>query len=167
VTRPRRWRWWGKWVAAASTSVVVAVLFASGWGGVSWKWDSVWGTTSFSLGRGWLAAYRVHEFHGEPQWPGTVRTWPSDGGPQWRYWFEWELHRGFAYYAAIPLWAPCAAGLLTAAILWRVDRRRPGLCRHCHYDLSATPPSTPCPECGRAQQGPNAEAAEGAERITS
>jgi hypothetical protein len=28
-------------------------------------------------------------------------------------------------------------------------RRRHNLCPHCRYDLRATPPASPCPECGR------------------
>jgi hypothetical protein len=56
------------------------------------------------------------------------------------------------------------------AFLWWLDRKpKPGHCPRCRYDLSATPPSAPCPECGeggRAQQSPNAEAADPAARTT-
>jgi hypothetical protein len=37
----------------------------------------------------------------------------------------------------------------SAALLWRLDvNPKPGRCFHCGYDLSGTPPSAPCPECG-------------------
>lgn len=62
----------------------------------------------------------------------------------------------FVYH---PIWP----GLLINTIVWslpfllifaaasslrRRSRRRRGLCPHCAYDLRATPPSHPCPECG-------------------
>lgn len=34
---------------------------------------------------------------------------------------------------------------------WRAFRTPPGHCPHCRYDLRATPPGRPCPECGRPQ----------------
>ncbi len=36
---------------------------------------------------------------------------------------------------------------------WRAFRTLPGHCPHCRYDLCATPPGLPCPECGRSAAG--------------
>lgn len=42
-----------------------------------------------------------------------------------------------------------AAGALgVVAVLLGAARVRPGRCIHCDYDLRATPPDAPCPECG-------------------
>lgn len=52
-------------------------------------------------------------------------------------------------------WIPIALTLASSApwliLGWRAHRRanRPGRCRDCGYDLGATPPGAPCPECGR------------------
>lgn len=38
---------------------------------------------------------------------------------------------------------------LSARRAWRALRTPPNHCPHCRYDLRATPPDAPCPECGR------------------
>jgi hypothetical protein len=40
------------------------------------------------------------------------------------------------------------AALMISRRTWRRLRTPPGLCPHCRYDLHATPPDSPCPECG-------------------
>lgn len=45
-------------------------------------------------------------------------------------------------------WIP-AAGLPGWLLLRRAKRPQPNTCPACRYDLSATPASAPCPECGR------------------
>jgi hypothetical protein len=39
---------------------------------------------------------------------------------------------------------------LIPPLIRRALRKRRGSCPHCAYDLRATPPGSPCPECGRA-----------------
>ena len=59
-----------------------------------------------------------------------------------------------------PVWPGFIVNTLAYATVWLVllmipgairgrRRTRKGLCRHCGYDLSATPSTNPCPECGR------------------
>jgi len=56
----------------------------------------------------------------------------------------------FGLIANIAIYALALAGLRTSFVWCRGTlRRRRGLCPHCRYDLRATPPDAPCPECGR------------------
>lgn len=59
-----------------------------------------------------------------------------------------------------PLWPGFVADTIFYGVVWwvfllalaawtRRRRRRAGRCVHCRYDLRATPPNLPCPECGR------------------
>lgn len=59
----------------------------------------------------------------------------------------------------VPIWPGLLAGSAAFASAWgasilgvgamrRWSRRRRGCCVRCAYDLSATPPGAPCPECG-------------------
>jgi len=59
-----------------------------------------------------------------------------------------------------PIWVGLALDTSIFAAAWflvlgipflvrMVVHRWRGLCPHCAYDLSATPPNSPCPECGR------------------
>lgn len=58
-----------------------------------------------------------------------------------------------------PMWPGFLADTVLYGLVWwvfllalaawiRRRRRRAGLCVHCRYDLRATPPGLPCPECG-------------------
>ncbi len=70
------------------------------------------------------------------------------GQPNCRVIPFWPVWRGLlidiALYAV--LWSLLLFGL---PALRRAVRRRKGLCPHCAYDLRATPPNQPCPECGQ------------------
>ena len=63
---------------------------------------------------------------------------------------DWESDaRGSNAYCAFPLWFASLAFATPSAVRvvrQRQARRRPGRCRHCGYDLRATPDK--CPECG-------------------
>jgi hypothetical protein len=192
------WRWWGKWTAAVITVLLAAVWFASGWWIVAWVWDPANGTTALNVWAGSLKvsagprtpkfprgqfegmmglrdprSWQVSQDYGP--WPGTIElTRLSELAPEWPrpFWYfrpTWTSVPRLTE-VSIPLWIPGSAVVLTGLILFHLDRRRPSnCCPHCRYDLSATPPSAPCPECGeggRAQQSPNAEAAEPAARTT-
>lgn len=57
-------------------------------------------------------------------------------------------------FFALPLWFPLALVAIPTALLWRPHLRarclaRIFLCPHCRYDLAATAPAAPCPECGK------------------
>jgi hypothetical protein len=54
------------------------------------------------------------------------------------------------------LWPPGLIAALGGVILYTCGRRARsraivGACRACGYDLTATPPGSPCPECGKPQ----------------
>lgn len=65
-----------------------------------------------------------------------------------------------------PIWPALAINTLVYAVSWipllavpvllgRARRRRRGHCPACNYDLRATPPGAPCPECGRGTSLPD------------
>jgi hypothetical protein len=77
--------------------------------------------------------------------------------------------RGHDYLALPlrPIWSGLAANTVLYAALWwlllfipgiaRIRlRARRGACTACGYDLRATSPGSPCPECGSSQRGPTA-----------
>ena len=76
---------------------------------------------------------------------------PSAGGPTLRivapHWF------------VLTLTASLSSWLLYRS--WRRPRRKPGLCRHCGYDLRGNPASGRCPECGSPTWAPRTPAPAG------
>ena len=78
-------------------------------------------------------------------------------GERWSWWW-WRYERwkpnGLAThtYIAFPIWLPLLLLSLPTAYLWLRRDIVPGHCRKCRYDLSALPPNSPCPECGRTQE---------------
>src|SRR5262249_52744417 len=160
---------------AATTVLLAAVWFVSGGWIVVWEWDSTRSDAKIGV---WAGAFQIVMFQTGPQeadppWPGRVHPLRFSEirhaaapvtRPRWRFAFVWWRSKHVASLdVEVPLWIPASASLLAALILSYLDRRGlPSSCPHCRYDLSATPPSAPCPECGeggRAQQRPNAQAA--------
>jgi hypothetical protein len=173
MTRPRRWRWWGKWA-----TLTLAVLIAVAWLASGWYWARImW----YRDGRGgavflWSGCVWCRVMEGPPE---TTRLGVRAGGlaamgrthPTWDWRFSLDNRPPRPYVSwelvCVPLWALFLPAAASSAWLWRLDRRGPpNSCPHCRYDLSATPPSAPCPECGREQQRPDARAVEAAERTT-
>jgi hypothetical protein len=161
MTRPRRWRWWGKWATAAITVLLAAVWFASGWV-CRFQWCAIGSDHHVGLGIGLgrvCCAYTVSLPDGIVQ---HVVAWVSgvDGAgvrPLWRWSFMHSRSTIGDLLLVVPLWLPLGLAALPAALLWFGDRRRPpNACPHCRYDLSATPPSAPCPECGHLATHQNA-----------
>jgi hypothetical protein len=75
--------------------------------------------------------------------------------------------RGFHALPLLPIWPALVANTAFFAALWwliffvpgvirRWLRARRGRCAGCGYDLVATPPSVPCPECGRVRDAEHA-----------
>ena len=50
----------------------------------------------------------------------------------------------------VPLWLIAFIPSLTTAWLWYRDRRQPGRCTDCNYDLTGLATGSACPECGKA-----------------
>jgi hypothetical protein len=140
-----------------------------------WEWDSTNRTTNLYVGDGQFGLLTNGDSVHQVPWPGkmtlerlsALMRWQS--GPHWST--HWLIKTSAMVEVSVPLWAPGSASLLGALVLFYLDRRRrlPNSCPRCRYDLSATPPSAPCPECGeggRAQQSPDAEAAKPAAGTT-
>lgn len=67
-------------------------------------------------------------------------------GQPFGWWFTVEP-RPCDYGISIPIWIP--ALLFAIPTFWpQIPRFKRGLCPHCGYDLRASPPGTPCSECG-------------------
>jgi hypothetical protein len=181
MTRPRRWRWWGKWVTLA-----IAAAIALAWLGSRWYCIQI-DCRPLVNREVWLGVQygRILCDTGDPSWPkvsaaGAARATRSPRGAffsrnELDTWF-WSFSRGHyieqaagaavdVHWSRVPLWAILLPVAGTSAFLWWLDRKpEPGRCPRCGYDISATPPSAPCPECGRGRQSPNAETSD---RITS
>ena len=80
-----------------------------------------------------------HRFSGIPTARGDLRCRIIPLRPVWS---------GLAANTGIFAGAWLLAILIPTAVR-RAMRRRRGRCYHCGYDLRATPPGSPCPECGR------------------
>lgn len=68
--------------------------------------------------------------------------WPLPLRPIW-----WRLIANTLIFSACWLLVLRSARILSLR-MQRFRRMRRGLCPHCRYDLHATPPGLPCPECG-------------------
>jgi hypothetical protein len=164
MTRPRRggWRWWGKWAASLTCAGLLAAWVLSRWWGVYLRCSWPHGGALFGLSYSNLS---LMVGHGAPRnapkpWSLRIKPLPSTdeawGRATWDFDQSWVGPAQYLFLEA-PVYAPALLALAGAATLFRLDRPRPGLCSHCRYDLSATPPSAPCPECGRTP-APHAEA---------
>jgi hypothetical protein len=69
-------------------------------------------------------------------------------GLNWGFWL-YSDHGVHILY--IPLWPLVLVLAVLALRNWRQALVRPGHCPRCGYDLSATAPGAPCPECGSGQ----------------
>jgi hypothetical protein len=58
-----------------------------------------------------------------------------------------ERSRGYPPDVIVPLWCVLVVLAVPTVMLWRSDRRRPGHCQECGYDLTGNV-SGACPECG-------------------
>jgi hypothetical protein len=89
-----------------------------------------------------------------------------NGLPVHRLWrLAWAWRRpgvdGFLTCVAWPF--PLATSLIGSWLTWRglriARRLTSNHCPHCNYDRSATPPASPCPECGQVPPSPRAASA--------
>src|SRR5881392_4121653 len=110
MRRPRRWRWWGKWVGSATLFTLAGLWLWSGWWAVARVWPTESGYAWVFLRRGrcgvqyWESQFRVRA---ETSWG---RLSDSDRRAGWDWAFDIR-HRmrvpGMATTAVyIPLWAP-------------------------------------------------------------
>lgn len=115
-----------------------------------------------------LHSWQVVRMYGWPMRCGWDGFAPNQELPQGPGWTESgyggiQINRPGTMYRSLPtrpMWLGLAVDIVVFAALWmsvlwwtttwRSRRRiRRGLCAVCAYDLRATPPASPCPECGR------------------
>jgi hypothetical protein len=78
---------------------------------------------------------------------------------------QYQFKSGRMFIARAVVW-PLPVTLIVTALLLRrsalrAQRHGSGNCVHCNYDRSATPPTSPCPECGQAPPSPRAASTRG------
>lgn len=138
--------------------------------------DAEYSTRDFTRhvgARGWpfLALWCEFETEGAP---GSQGGFPWIGSPRGGIALPWPKVTPSWYIPPPPLAAlpyrPLPIGLIAdtlffATAWWmllfgwrdlrRLRRRRKGRCERCTYDLHATPPNQPCPECGHQRTPPS------------
>jgi hypothetical protein len=128
---------------ATSSSAVWVLVSARGSGGL------VRAQLPFNMSRG-----LDHETG-----PVTPAVRPLTDACRWHFagfgWMQVGPAPGSVHYRGLvfPLWLPVLLTLLPAVLLFRRARRAPPptACKSCGYDLRATAPHAPCPECGAAR----------------
>lgn len=107
----------------------------------------------------------VYTLHGlSPPIDTLAQTLANKAAPAGGFWWIESTSNGrYAVRATVPLWFVAIVGSILPTIqINRLNRDRKrlakvGHCRHCGYDLRASPER--CPECGAAVSGPSAVAA--------
>ena len=132
-----------KWVGVVVVVLIVGVDVSSiwtGWGVVD-SFGHVVGEESGLLVIGWGSTTANSN---KVKTPGLV----SEAAGRFCWWFE--VIKGSPGAVIIPLWSVALVAALPTAWLWHRDRRRPGHCPACDYDLIGLTPGSTCPECGRS-----------------
>lgn len=64
---------------------------------------------------------------------------------------DWHVYSAGDWFFNVPLWLPLGMTALGSAGLFFAmrERRKPGVCGKCGYDLRGLPAGTMCPECGK------------------
>jgi hypothetical protein len=137
-------------------AAAIALLWlVSGWYWSQVGWSSNESAWSLSVETGRIDCESIR---GPVEFPSgfDVRAGWSLNEKEWDWWPGF-FQGGHVRRVTVPLWPLFLLVIIYSAWLWRLDRTpKAGHCPRCRYDLSATPPSAPCPECGRAQQSPEA-----------
>lgn len=152
----RTWRRIAKWTLTVIVVLQAAVWFASGWVLVFWHYEGQRIDCNGAIGGGQLWVFYAQEpapIVRNLKQPNTLSAeciHAEDHPPLWRWNFR-ALR--FAHGSRqmldllIPAWLPAVLCGLPMAWLWWIDRRVPGRCETCNYDLIGLT-STRCPECG-------------------
>lgn len=138
-----------KWAGAFLTPLLVASWIASMVLWMQWWFIKDW---MFVAGEGGIGLAHFSGF-GEVESP---LAWGVKS-------FEWGRVGWFYHYSnahwsvtGVPVWSLSVPALLTTVVASYFDtlarrRTRMGACKNCGYDLSATFPTSICPECGSSR----------------
>ena len=151
IARIRRWSYRG----CLATAILLIVLECASVG-----WWSLWGVLggrcTFEFGSGLVGLSWE-----SPLQPGSR----SDGlllfktGEKFVWWPAQGIYVAspsyvICYELLVPLWLPGLVAGAAAIALRLLASPITGHCVKCRYDLRATPPGRPCPECGHTPHPP-------------
>jgi len=143
----------GKWICTIAFALMLAISAGSKFIGMQ-----IW--NSHPSGQYWRICLSNGSFVIERT--GDSGGWRF-GSPEFELCFDWYFPyrwrpryrlagtgqlSGRDFVCEIPFWLPTTLLTLPMIILWRRDRRRPGVCTECGYDLTGNV-SGKCPECGQ------------------
>jgi hypothetical protein len=138
-----------KWIGLVLIATIGSAALLSGFVKVAWTLP---GHQVFQLIGGGVSWF----------WPrGSIKIGSSMSGGswdvQWHAWcanlFGWRISYGVSGALTdgwFPLWVPLIVLAAPTSWAWHADRRRPGACPRCRYELTGNTTGV-CPECGAQQ----------------
>jgi hypothetical protein len=154
MRRRTRWTRAGKWAGVVTLAVIAILWLGSGWFAAYRIWPTGQGEQHLQIGGGIVLYY-----HSRDRLEPTASTGCFLRSAEFRAHWRWVPVRfghqrgtSMTEYMYLPLWVPWVAVLFPTVWLWFFDRRPPGSCAKCGYDLKGNTTGV-CPECGAKAGG--------------